>query len=107
MTKPKQKKRVRAWEDSVLEAEGLKNWTYKREKGGGLTQLKDKRILYNGTAAMFLHEVAHALTYEDNKPMGDMTGHHVIWGDKFTELVNKYLYIHCSRCTGRALKVRS
>ena len=83
------------WQQDVLKLEGLKGWHIKNtNSGGGLTIFKGKTI-YAKTmcSALFLHEVAHALLpipWENGKKN---TGHDAIWGDQYTDLVNRYLKI--------------
>lgn len=80
----------------ILENEGLRGWDIKFDTGGGLCVHNHKQIWldeYPSSLTLFLHEVAHALVSdpETNETMGDKTGHHSIWGDKYTELVKKYI----------------
>lgn len=68
----------------VLKENGLDDWIIKKENGGGgLVLFNSKTILLGkkATFAMFLHEVAHAITKE---------GHTGLFADKFTYLVDKY-----------------
>lgn len=80
------------WEKALVKY-GLNEWRVIISSGGALCQPDNKTIYLseNHGWSMFLHEVAHALTYRWNNEMGDKTGHHSIWGDKFTELVQDYL----------------
>ena len=79
----------------ILKNEGLNDWTITFNTGGGLCVYSLKEIWLNeypSNMALFLHEVAHALgSPKTNKKMGDETGHHSIWGDKYTSLVKKYM----------------
>lgn len=78
----------------ILKTENLDGWSIKEiTSGGGLCLHKYKEIWIDKTAgdAMFLHEVAHALTYEWDERLADPTGHHSVFADKFTELVDKYM----------------
>jgi len=71
--------------EEILKNEGLSDWTIKSESGaGGLVLFNSKTILLGEKAnfAMFLHEVAHAITLQ---------GHTGLFADKFTELVDKYM----------------
>ena len=72
----------------ILKKEGLNDWSVKISSSGGLCQKGIKKIIcLPNDKALFLHEVAHALT-----PISkDKTGHDAFWGDCFTELVRKYL----------------
>ena len=86
-------KKIEFWQ-SILTAEGLADWKILHPGSPALCRAEAKEILIDkdqGTP-MFLHEVAHALTYQHNEAMGDKTGHHSIFADKFTELVNKYMF---------------
>ena len=77
------------WEEkNILENEGLKDWKVIISKGGGLC-MKSTKTIYclKNDKALFLHEVAHAITPKSK----DKTGHDSIWADKYTELVRKYL----------------
>ena len=77
----------------ILNKEGFNDWTIK-ESSDGLCQFSTKTIYCpQNNFALFLHELAHAKTYEWNEKMGDKTGHHAIWGDEFTKLVKKYMKI--------------
>lgn len=79
----------------VMELEGLSDWTLKINNTGGLCQSKCKRIICDDNDfALFLHEVAHALTRPELYPKWetkDKTGHHSFWADVYTELIRKYL----------------
>jgi hypothetical protein len=81
--------------NTVLELEGLSDWTYKITSGGGLC-LYDKKELWilPDNFALFLHEVAHALCPKEKCGIcwvETNNGHNAIWGDTFTNLVNKYM----------------
>lgn len=79
----------------ILKQEGLGDWKIKViHSGGGLCLLEKKEIWLdakNYNLPYLLHEIAHALTSEWNEVMNDKTGHHSIWGDKYTQLCVKYL----------------
>lgn len=77
----------------LLEKEGLKEWKIKYSNGGNLCMHSTKTIIiHHISVSMFLHELTHALlSPELDKRMGDITGHHSIWADKYTELVEKYI----------------
>jgi hypothetical protein len=84
--------------NKILRDEGLEDWTYKFNTGGGLCLRNHKQIWLGkeeNSLTLFLHEVAHALTTDDKIPEifrgSDSTGHHVIWGCKFHNLVEKYM----------------
>ena len=80
--------------EQILEQENLKGWKVIISTGGALCMHSKKTIFLSPRQgmAMFLHEVAHALISKKvNKEMNDITGHHSIWGDKFTALVKKYM----------------
>lgn len=74
----------------ILNNEGLENWKIIKSSNA---LCMDKTIWCNDDA-MFLHELAHALIpTKINKEMGDITGHHSIWGDKYTNLIRKYMIL--------------
>ena len=75
------------WERKVLTAEGLEDWKIRYSEGGGLC-MRSTRTIYclKNDKALFLHEVAHALTPKSK----DKTGHDSIWADKYTDLFRKY-----------------
>lgn len=83
--------------EAILKEEGLEDWKIVFNTGGGLCLYKHKEIWMDkefNDIALFLHEVAHALTPDEKIPFifrGDKTGHHVIWGDTYTRLVKKYM----------------
>lgn len=80
--------------ENIMKTEGLIGWKLIIiNSGGGLCLNKKKQIWLdkkNLNIPFLLHEIAHALTHKWNNKMGDKTGHHSIWGDKFTQLVIKY-----------------
>jgi hypothetical protein len=72
--------------EHILEAE-LPGWTLLFAPGGPIC-LRDSKLIFLGdydkqNVAMLLHEIAHGRVEEP--------GHHAIWGDEFTRLVDKYL----------------
>lgn len=77
----------------ILKNEGLTNWHIRVFKpGGGLVIPESKTILTHANdLPLFLHEIAHCLTLKWNEIMGDGTGHHSIFADKYTALVRKYM----------------
>lgn len=88
----------------ILKNEGLSDWKIKWNTGGGLCVYKHKEIWLSDKPdlALFLHEVAHALCPKEicGECWVDITkcwkahnnGHNAIWGDKFTNLVGKYMW---------------
>lgn len=72
----------------VMREQNLEDWHVILNMNSGLCMLGKKRIYSKkGDKAMFLHEVAHAITPITK----DLTGHDSIWADNYTELVRKYL----------------
>ena len=80
---------INIWVKYILKEEKLTDWKVVWSKSGGLTQFSTKTIFcLPNDRALLLHEIAHALTQPIEQ---DKTGHNSIWGDKFTELIRKYL----------------
>lgn len=81
----------------ILAKERLKSWKIRWDTGGGLCVYEKKEIWMGSNRediALFLHEVAHAKC--PKKVCGSCwvdsnTGHNAIWGDKFTNLIRKYM----------------
>ena len=82
-TNTKQNKQMR----DILKENGLSDWSVKIiHSGGGLTVFKTKEIWLDAShfnLVFFLHELTHALGYK---------GHDAIWADKYTALLEKYLF---------------
>jgi hypothetical protein len=80
-----------AWRRSILEAEGLGDWTLEI-KADAYCWLKDHMIQLppNASPSLFLHEVAHALHPEPEGPMKNHY-HGGGWAAAFGRLVDKYL----------------
>ncbi len=81
------------WARHILDEEDLSDWQFKWTFSDGLA-LHDQRMIWCASKdkALFLHEVAHALgSKEEDLRNGDKTGHHAHWGDRYTDLVRKYL----------------
>jgi len=76
----------------IMDKEELFDWNLEKSLGGWLTLPKSKKILlknYNHFS-LFLHEVAHAKVCKKG-PKNIRRNHHgVLWGDEYTDLVNKY-----------------
>ncbi len=81
------------WAQHILNEEGLSDWRFKWTGGGGLTRHEQKMIwCLPKDAALFLHEVSHALgSKEQDLIFGDKAGHHSCWADRYTDLIRKYL----------------
>jgi len=84
-------KKVERWSRSVLEAEGLGDWTI--VYGEPYCWMGSKRIMvYPSTGHVgFLHEVAHALyPFPETLDKGQHF-HGSQWGSAFGRLVDKYM----------------
>jgi len=73
----------------ILVKEGLKDWKIRKiYSGGGVCIHSIKEIWIDEkhwNLAFLLHEIAHAVLPKKHLPW-----HDVIWGDKYTELCEKY-----------------
>jgi hypothetical protein len=81
------------WQLSVLNQEGLGDWRIVRNASDGYCWLGSKTIQLPADVsdALFLHEVAHALT-PDPEPYGEgMHYHGGMWADAYGRLVEKYM----------------
>lgn len=80
------------WWTWVFVNEGMADWDIEwNDSGDGLVWFPQKKITCARDWSLFLHEVAHAQgSPEENERMGDKTGHHALWADRFTELLRKY-----------------
>ena len=72
----------------IMIIERLYKWTLEVSRGGWHCFQNTKRITIGNTKnfALFLHEIAHAKVGCRN----DKTGHDSVWGDEFSDLVNRY-----------------
>lgn len=74
----------------ILTNERLKSWKIRWDTGGGLCVYEKKEIWMGSDRndiVLFLHEIAHA----KRPDKGYNSWHDVFWGDKFTNLVRKYM----------------
>lgn len=84
---------MQSWTRSVLDAEGLTDWTVK--SGEAYCWIDDRVITFDferyiGDSALFLHEVAHALL---PRPEGPLLNHYHggEWAAVYGRLVNRYM----------------
>ena len=75
------------WQAHVLSAEGLEGWVVRESPDGYCWRNRKILDVIPGDSALFLHEVAHALT----EPISQGDQHHGMWADRYTRLVAKYM----------------
>ncbi len=75
------------WQTRILLAEGLEGWTVRDSPDGYCWKGRKLLDVIPGDAALFLHEVAHALVPILHQ--GDQ--HHGWWGNTYTRLVRQYM----------------